>query len=262
LAALVELFLLLDIENKMEKIDITMTATLRFQIVEQTLVSIIDKIVQGQNDRYRLIINIDNAGENIKQKEIVKIAEKYFNNIIFNCPEMPSFPKAVKWVWGQATANYIFHIEDDWNITRKIDVDDMISILNKYDKLSSLRLSKYRTPNKDVVEHAWVGCWDYIKEDGFYLCRNWENVLSLNPNMFKRRFIEEAIPKMVSDVDPEKQFRDTQKYMRDVIKNWKYGIYSKPGDPPSIIDCGKVWRSTYRLKKGKQFFITWEKLTI
>jgi hypothetical protein len=245
----------------MNKIDITMTATLRPQIIEQTFISIIDKIVKNQDDRYRLIINIDNVGENIKQEEIVNIAKKYFSDIIFNCPETPSFLKAVKWVWGQATNNFIFHIEDDWVITREIDVDDMIRILNKYDRLSSLRLNKRTTPEKEFIEKEWfAGIWNYIKEDNFYLCHGWVGIFSLNPNMIKRKFIKEVLPKMLVELNPEKQLREPSKYMRDTIKNWQYGIYSRPGDSPLIVDHGKSWRKTYKLVKNQGQFVTWRKV--
>ena len=64
---------------------------------------------------------------------------------------------------------------------------------------------------------------------------------------------------MRDDVNPEKQFRDTQKYMVPVIKKWKYGLYTNPGDKPLAIDTGTKWRSkTKFIKPNKKTFLTWE----
>ena len=51
----------------MERIDITMAATLRPAILEQTLLSIVEKVCKNNTDRFNLIINVDPAGEDIPQ---------------------------------------------------------------------------------------------------------------------------------------------------------------------------------------------------
>ena len=118
----------------MHMIDITMTATLRQEIFHETLVGICEHVIGKNNaDRYRLILNVDQIGEKIPPKTIIKIAKRHFPSVVVhNVSKTPSFCKAVKWVWSQATADYIFHIEDDWKFFKKIDVDDMIRILNKH----------------------------------------------------------------------------------------------------------------------------------
>ena len=242
----------------MEKIDITMTATLRPSLVERTFISIVDKIVRGERDRYRLIINVDKIGENIQQKTVIKIAKKYFNDIIFNLPETPSFPRAVKWVWGNSTSNYIFHIEDDWEIVRFVDVDNMIRLLDKYKKLSSLRLNKYHTPNKKVIK-LFDGIWKYCEKDKFYITDDWKKQFGLNPILIKREFINRALPCMVDNVNPEKQFRESQEYMVNVIRVWNYGLYSNPGDPPLVVDIGADWKQKNNFEKPVKSFLTWIK---
>lgn len=243
----------------MDKIDITMTATLRPSLIERTFISINEKIIKGDKQRYRLIINIDRIGENVKQKSIVKIAEKYFDDIIFNYSEKPSFPKAVKWVWENANSNYIFHIEDDWKIIREIDVDHMIDVLNKYPKLSSLRLNKFDTPNRKIIS-VFSGVWEYIKEDKFYITYDWYKQFGLNPILIKRDFIKEALPRMVDNINPEKQFRVSQEYMVPVISKWNYGIYSNPGDKALVFDIGFNWKRKNNFNKPfiAVDFLTWK----
>jgi len=244
-------------EISKDKIDITMTGTLRPHLLSQTLISIKENICRDEVDRYRLIINIDPIGEDVPPSKVVKTAQKNFSNVIYNIPENPSFPKAVKWVWSQATAPYIFHIEDDWLINRQIDVDDMIRILRTNLKLSSLRLYKLNTPPRKTI--FTFNCrWFY--KDGVYIAKDWKKQFGLNPILIKKEFIRQALPRMVDDTNPEKQFRESQQYMRPVIKKWQYGIYSKPGDPALVTDIGRKWiNNTNFAKPNTGTFLTWEK---
>ena len=89
-----------------DKIDITMTGVIRPDILTKTLESIVKNICQ-ERDGFRLIMNIDPIGEPIKPAKVVKVAQRYFDDIVYNIPKTPSFAKAVKWVWQTATAPYI-----------------------------------------------------------------------------------------------------------------------------------------------------------
>lgn len=239
-------------------IDITMTATLRPAIFSVTLESI-KKCVIGTKDinNFTLILNIDSIGENVKPKEMIKIANKYFTNVKYNISENPSFPKAVKWVWSQATADYIFHIEDDWKFLKKIDVMDMIRILNKNEKLSSLRLYKYNTPGTKTFK-TFMCKWVY-QEDGYYLATDWKKQFGLNPILIKKKFIDESLPNMVDNVNPEKQFRSSQPYMEQIIKKWQYGLYTVPGQHKLVEDIGRSWIRRQKYTKPKKgSFVAWE----
>ncbi len=240
----------------MTRIDITMVAVIRPDLVRRTLKTVVKNIVDDP-DRFRLILNIDPVGEKIKPEKVAKVAKEYFSNVVYNIPNEPSFSKAVKWVWENSDAPFIFHIEDDWDITRKVDVNHMIEILVKYQNISSLRLFKYKTPNKK--KFFTFSCdWEY-NEDGFYIARGWQKQFGLNPILIRREFIDEALPRMRDNVNPEKQFRDTQKYMRKIIKKWKYALYTNPGDGPLAVDTGTKWRNKSKyVKPKKKTFLTWE----
>jgi hypothetical protein len=241
-----------------DKIDITMTATLRPEIITRTLDSILNCVIGRKTDRFRLILNIDRIGDKVKPKEIIRPAAERFKDLIFNIADSPSFPKAVKWVWSQATARFIFHIEDDWIFSRKIEVDDMIRILDKYEEVSSLRLSKYNTRPSEVIKQFECK-WRY-NEDGFYIADRWEKQFGLNPILIKKQFIDEALPRMVDHVNPEKQFRMSQEYMVPVIKKWKYGLYTTPGAKALVTDIGRDWSKPRGFLKPKsRTFLTWVK---
>jgi len=240
------------------KIDITMPSVIRPALLEGTLQTIVKNVVDNI-DRFRLIINVDPIGEKIKPGKVVKTAEKYFPHIISNIASVPSFPKAVKWVWSQSTAPFILHWEDDIDILRKINVNEMLKIMDKHRDLSSLRLYKHTTPKNRKSMHTFSCRWTYNIE-GFYVANDWKKQFGLNPILIRRSFIDEALPRMRDDINPEKQFRFSQKYMRPVIQKWKYAIYAKPGES-RLIDGrkGQRWKDEMGLQKpgGGQTFLEW-----
>src|SRR4030043_1164252 len=101
-------------------IDITMTATLRPQVISQTLESFCRNIFKDRNS-YRLIVNIDPVGEKVKTAKVLEVCKQYFKNIVFNTPKFPSFPSAVVWCWSKVESDFSFHLEDDWISVCKID---------------------------------------------------------------------------------------------------------------------------------------------
>lgn len=242
----------------MNKIDITMTATIRPSIVYQTLESYCNKLFR-EKDRYRLIINVDPVGEPVKAKEVLKVCGKYFSDIIWNVPGRPSFPNAVRWVWGQVgkDTEYVFHLEDDWLLGRDIEIDDMIKILKNYKTFAYLRLCKYAIPESKTV-NFFRAVYHY-NEDGFYISSNRENQFGLNPCLIKADFLRKALPRMVDTMNPEKQFRFSNKKMRDHLLSWEYPIYGRPGWGVTAIDNGWKWRKDLGINKPDNTqFLVWD----
>jgi len=245
----------------MTKVDFTMTAVIRPKLLAGTLQTIKKYIMKKQPGiDFRLIINVDPIGAAVDPMRVVEVAQNHFKNVVYNIPDKPSFPKAVKWIWSQSTAPYVFHWEDDMDILRSIDIVQMIYILSKYKDISSLRLYKGATPRKGKALHAFKGKWIYNK-DGFYVSNRWKDQFGLNPILIKQEFISEAVKRMVDHTNPEKQFRYSQQYMRPLIEKWKYAIFAKPGET-RVFDGrkGQRWKNKMKLQKPKgQTFIKWVK---
>lgn len=240
------------------KVDITMTAVIRPKMLARSLKTITRRVVKKQKG-FRLIINVDPVGEDKNPMKVVETAKHFFGDVKYNIAKEPSFAKAVKWIWSQVEAPFAFHWEDDTMISRDINVDDMISILNKYPKLSSLRLYKANTPRGKAFNT--FGCRWILKPEGFYMAKDWKKQFGLNPILIKKAFIDEAVKRMRDDINPEKQFRFSQEYMRQHIKNWQYGLYTTPG-AARIVDGrqGEQWKRQLGLKKPKgTTFLKWEK---
>lgn len=244
----------------MEKIDITMTATIRPSILKKTLESFYKNMFYKDFERFRLIINIDPVGDKVKPKEVIRVCRKYFSKsqILVTIPKYPSFPQAVLNVWNQVEANWIFHLEDDWILNKKIDIDDMISILKDYNDLACLRLYKFKTP-KGKKPTFFKSQYIYNKR-GFYIAVDKKRQFGLNPVLIRGKFFREALPLMVNTKNPEKQFRYSNEKMRNILMKWSYGIYGSPGNRVLVSDIGRTWLKNNEYKKPtKGQFLKWEK---
>lgn len=227
----------------MEKIDICMTATIRHLVLKDTLDSF-TKNMLFDKDRYRLIINIDPIGEKLKRvNAILQIAQNYFNEVVYNIPETPGFTKAVQWCWSQTKYPLVFHLEDDWKLLTKINIDYMIEILNKYENLVSLRLNKENTgKSKQALKFGFI----------------YHPKISLNPTLFKGEFIRNVFPLMDLSKNPEKQLRsNSSTELGKYLSKFKNGIYTKESIKEIVLDIGKEWMNKSKFTK-KTGFTNWE----
>lgn len=240
----------------MIKVDIAMTAVIRPSLLKETLEKISENVVDIP-ERFRLIINVDPIGEEVDPIKVIEMARRYFDDVVYNIPSKPSFPKAVKWVWNASTAPYVFHWEDDVVILRKIDIEDMIGIHERHKDISSLRLFKHDTPRKNEI-NVFRSRWRYNKE-GFYVADRWQEQFGLNPILIKSAFVKEAVTLLRDDGNPEKQFRINSP-MEPFIKKWRYGLYTKPGEKALVWGKkGEQWKKRYGFYKPKIAFTEWAK---
>ena len=244
----------------MKAIDITMTAVVRPTIVDTTLKSFCKNLFTNK-DIYRLIVNIDPIGDDNKTPDdVLQVCNKYFERVIFNIPNKPSFPKAVMWVWKQATSNYVFHLEDDWIIHRPVEMKNLTKILSKNPHLACIRLYKHDIPNKPNPR-LFNSPYRFNKKGNFFEAADSKKQFGLNPVLIRKTFIDEALPLMVDTKNPEKQFRYGNESMRNFVMRWKYAIYGKPGDKTLVWGKnGLHWRDKSKFDKprdGSQF-ITWK----
>lgn len=242
----------------MEKIDITMTAVKRPGILQGTLKTFCERLFT-ERDRYRLIINIDPVGEKVKPKEVLRVCKMFFKKeqIVYRVPKKASFPKAVIWIWSQVEAPWVFHVEDDINLLREVDINHMIEILKNHKKLACLRMPRMKIPKKKTIRV--FGSPYFFNEEGFYVAKDQKRQFGLNPVLIRSEFINAAVPRMVETINPEKQFRYGNKKMRPLIMKWKYALYARPGDK-RLIDGrkGQRWKNNINLQKPRgETFVSW-----
>lgn len=249
------------------KIDICMTACLRPKIIEKTLQTFSKYLFNDSDFQYRLLINIDYAG-NVCVKEnccvatdIIGIASSFFKDIIYKAGKTPNFSKSFKWVWDQVDADYVFHLEDDWELLRPVSLKKMIALMEKYKLLKILRLSAF-TAGKDNMKN-WNRFYPWNGE--FYECpKNLIGGLAFSghPSLIKSDWVYYVRKYLNGVSNPEKQIKWRDKKIGPYIENFRYGVFSEQNIGPTIVDLGRRWmiQNGWRKEGNKARFIKWVKI--
>lgn len=246
-------------EILMKNIDIVTTATLRPDILHSTLNSFTKNIFKDKS-QYRFIINIDPVGDMTKSKDdVIAVAKKYFDDVVVNSPKVASFPKAVMWLWENTSADYIFHLEDDWMVNREIDISDMVNILEKYPSICTVRLSKGVIGAGGKILKPYK-C-KFAREEDRRRFKLFPRI-SLNPTLIRGSFAREAVKVMTPDINPESQLvygwaRRERNFQSDRIdkflEGWEYSVYTACGENPVVADTGRKWRGRMRINRDYDF---------
>ena len=242
----------------MAEIDITITATLRAEILERTLASFMEKAFHNQS--YRLIVNVDNTGTDEGTGPVEKVLENYWTkDSVLNKPPVPHFGRAFHWVWGQVTSPYVFHLEDDWELLRPIDVDAMIFLLLYNPSLALLRLPWEKTL-KDQYR-PW-GC-PFMWNGSYFVCPPRSRGLHGfcgHPTLIKKEFVKLVHSLLDPNKNPEKQIKGINPEMKRVLERFDFGVYGALESPPLIQDIGRAWRNEKQIVKAghEPVFTNWK----
>jgi len=249
-----------------KSIDITTTATLRPDVLEKTYASFWEHIFSQYDYDYRLIINVDPIGDNVySQEDVISVAESYFPDIVYNCPDNSSFPKAVKMVWGNSTSDYVFHLEDMWLALTHVNLDHMVHILDNYSKIASVNLHKY------VLS-------DGAPEPNFYRYHNKQDKRLflqirdplLSPGLYSGDFVRRIAKKMNNTDNPELQVwgdkkvpndKGGSKQVRKLLSRYDYAIYAGNWKlpfwgcaiPTVNMQQGRRWKKEHGFYKENHF---------
>jgi len=241
-------------------LDVTITATKRHEILRRTLESFKKNLLK--DTEIRIIINIDPVGPDKMFIDCLDVCWATFphTDVHYRTPNAPNFAAGFKWTWNEARTNFVLHLEDDWELLREIDLQDMINMLNRHKNLALLRLPQFKSTEKDMKN--WNLFFPYNGE--YFECPE-ELKMSVgfcgHPSLIKGEFVQNTALYIDTTKNPEKQFhRGPPEIIKEVVK-WKYGVYSQPNMPPAIVDIGRKWSvETGWQKKGtKAWFMEWEK---
>ena len=82
-----------------------------------------------------LYLNIDPIPDRFLVSEVERIAKAFFGRVVTNIAREPNFAKAVRWCWLKPETQYFFHLEDDWEMDRCFDVNELAGHLNRHKDL-------------------------------------------------------------------------------------------------------------------------------
>lgn len=238
-------------------IDVTTTATLRSEILDRTLSSFKENMIKDWP--CRLILNIDPVGDDTAEN-VINVAKKHFSTVLVNRPKSPSFPKAFLWCFRQATSKYIFNLEDDWELVKEVDLQEMIDIMEQDNRLAILRLP-YRISTEDSKNwnlfFPWNGRYFECPED-----RKIAGGFCGHPSLIRCSFFAKCLGEINPSSNPEKQFHSGgSEFMKQIVVAHKFGVFQKQNETQYINDIGRNWLAgtEWRKKGNKAFFTEWEK---
>ena len=245
-------------------IDITITATCRPDILDRTLRSFSQNLFRPHSQIINnVFVNIDPIGPS-DPHTTAKVLSRYFptHKITTHIPNTPSFPKAFIWCWQQTLSTpsaCVFHLEDDWELTRPVDLQNLFLLLYLYPDLSILRLSAFRSGT-----HV-MKCWNkLIQWNGtfFETPPDLRGLLGFcgHPSLIRKEFIRTVLPHLDSEKNPEKQIKGSHPVFGHYILSHRFGVYHGQDEPAAIRDIGRQWmiQNQYRKSGSKAWFTQWE----
>jgi len=252
-----------------QKFDLTCTATLRPELLDITLSTFTKNFFRERISCARLIINIDMAGveeereKQEKYQDVLSIIEKYpFYEKEIRVGNDPHFPTAFCWCMSELENEYFFHLEEDWRMLIPLDFEEMWTIFSKYETLAHLRLSQFKSEEKECKNWnkflPWNGEFFEVKEEEKGVI-GWAGHPSLNRSSFMKECLKYIDPM----VNPEKQIKG-RRYthpMNEILSWHRFGSYHPQNSAPAIMDIGRNWMIQHGwIKEGsKAFFTNWIK---
>jgi hypothetical protein len=125
-------------------LEFTTTACNRPSVLNSTYSSYSKNLKGVDFEKSRLYLNVDPSPDSTDIDKVEEVAKRYFGEVIVNYPTTSNFSAAAFWCFSQVKGDMFFHLEDDWHLTREVDIHRMISKLGN----SNLQciLNKKRTP--------------------------------------------------------------------------------------------------------------------
>lgn len=221
--------------------DFTTTACIRPEIINRCYKSFYDKLEGVDFNKCTLYINVDPIPSDRDSQGVIDIAKSYFGNIVYNIADKPNFPLALKWCWSQTTSDYVFHLEDDWQLFRTFNLESVLKYFTKNNrKMNNIRSGR-------MVRKKIIGVTPRAYD--------FRDRLSLTPTLFDGDFVRMASSHLVANRNPENK----------IIHKFgeKFGQYHYPkqhADMRWVRDIGRQWldRNKKCHKNKKTGWVRWE----
>lgn len=217
---------------KLSEFDVTVVATRRSELLKQTLHTFSKNLFSKIHIR-RMFCNIDPLwGDERGDREIEETCRSYFADVVIRKPEKPSFGAAVKWLWSQPQTDWFLHLEDDWLLTRPIDVERLSQEMSfsTVEQISFTRLNR-----KAWRKGVWV--------DRF----------TTSPSLVRSSFARLVSSLMDPELDPEKQMYGTENpILSDVTRGeFRHRLHGHRFSRDFLEDIGRAWREERGIVKKR-----------
>lgn len=232
----------------MSSIDLCIVATRRPDLLAQTLASFQEKIF-GTLDLSGAYLNLDPAFGSVEDhRACVEIFRSHFPDSVIFQPKSAGFCAAVARLWAATSADYVFHLEDDW-----IALRDMGGEI----------LAPFKDPAITQVSfHTADQNWDIRRKGHFHRRNEYARLFGIkiplfrtfpkfttSPSILRGGFARHCAGLMDLSRDPEKQFyAGVNPALEAYVAPRRNYIFS-PEARPVIKDMGREWREQRHIQK-------------
>ena len=260
--------MLQDKNGKEVKIDLTMTCTHRPEILERTLTSFRDNLFGGDymKEGIQLYANVDQVGSDEDMYwEVLEVLQGFFSKLVVNRSRRAHFPTAFNWCWlmvSKSDSQFVFNLEEDWELLRKYDFQEMVQIMIDNPDIAHLRFS--------IFKSAEMTCknWKYFFKWNGYMFECPEIQIGAvgwcgHPSLNNAKFVRSVFPHFDVEKNIEKQIKGHHPEIGHILMNWKFGCYTEQSSLPNIRDIGRQWMVDHGYQKkgkNKEWFTEWEEV--
>lgn len=209
-------------KSEMMTIDFITTACNRPELLDRTLESFTKNLKNIDYSTSILYINVDPAPTDENIGQIKEVCRKYFKQVALNQTTEPNFAKAVQWCTSKPKREFVFYLEDDWTLSKEVNIHDLIKIMKSDDNIKEVQLRKM-DKHLNIEENT--------------------HVFGFPPGLWRSDFLNDFSKIIKTDINPELQMIQYQRELRNKKIMVCKKIYA---DVPIIHDLGRWW-----LKKNK-----------
>jgi hypothetical protein len=228
-------------------VDLVMICGRRPSLLAQTLASFGEKVFA--HFRFaKVIANIDPfMGDDAAGDECAALLRAAFADVQIMRPQTAGFAAAVQRVWRATSAEFVFHLEDDWTAKDPITPQPFFDLMQPDDvqAVTLVCATKHtRGLPHQTSRRITRGPRGYIIEDRLI------NAFSTSPGMFKGPFLRKAADLLDLRFDPEKQFYKQLNPALEALALPNRCMFLRgTNQREAIVDIGREYRDQVGLAK-------------
>jgi hypothetical protein len=231
-------------------IEVTIVAARRPALLARTLESFQANLFRHFQIS-RALINIDPVwGGQKDADECAALARKHFQEAAIFAPETAGFTAAVKRVWSNSRADFIFHLEDDWILNEEITP----AILEKFNDPAIAQISL--VSKEKNWDRSRRGDFHYVKRRSTLLgpiklpWRAKVTAFTTSPAFTRGDFARRWARLMDEKLDPEKQsYMAINAPLEKYVRPFRNYLYPGKINEITITDTGRQWREAQNIEK-------------
>ena len=244
----------------MQPLDVLITSTCR-KTIEPTLKGFLAKVSCPRG--FRFVVNIDVLDPGYLERELAFLKGMGITEIMVNREVVSpgvNHARAVTRLFNSVRSPFFFFLEDDWLFLRRVDLDPLVNLMERYPFIDHIRFSKEK-----IKKRAWLYyvsqeiSEDVLRDntqadlDGIPLVKSWGWTFNpgLNRSALLKDFGGNGIVEASAEVWVSRRYQE-------VYKNRGVYIYGHIGEPAAVKDLGRdrllQWsRKAKHIISGKKY---------